>query len=77
MGATRQKILEIEREGEEIVVRFHPRLLPSMGPEPPGHIRSAGREMLLAVRSLIDAAVQYSEEREKKREHPRTKVEVE
>jgi len=42
-----------------------------------GHVRAARKEMLLALRSLIDAAIGRVEEAEKKAEKHRTKIEVE
>ena len=41
------------------------------------HIRASRREMLLAFRSLIDAAVQKMDEKEKTTEKRRTKIKVE
>jgi hypothetical protein len=41
------------------------------------HARASRREMLLAFRSLIDAAVKRMDEREKAPEKRRTKIKVE
>ncbi len=41
-----------------------------------GHFRAAQKEMLLAVRSLVDEAIRYVEEAEKPRAKKRTKIEV-
>lgn len=41
-----------------------------------GHVRAAHKEMLLAVRSLVDEAIRCVEEAEKPRAKKRTKIEV-
>ncbi len=48
-------------------------LLPT---ETRGHVRTAQKEMLLAVRSLVDEAIRCVEESEKPRTRKRTKIEV-
>ena len=62
------------RPGEEFVLRFKPPLPKILPKETRGHIRAARKETLLALRSIIDAAIGRMEEAEKKR---RTKIEVE
>ena len=42
-----------------------------------GRVREAGKEMLLLLRNLIDAAVNHIEEAEKKSESQHTKIDVE
>ncbi len=54
---SKEKLLEVERSGDEWIVRvkmreFH--LLPSQTKK---HIVGAGREALLAVRSILDSAI--------------------
>lgn len=60
-----QKLFEYEyRPGEELVLRFRSpsgRLLP---PEVRNHWLEAQKELLLALRSLVDAAIALVEERE-------------
>lgn len=41
-----------------------------------GHIHTAQKEMLLAVRSLVDEAIRCVEEAEKPKTRKRTKIEV-
>lgn len=48
-------------------------LLPT---ETRGHVVAAQKEMLLAVRSLVDEAIKCVEESEKPRTKKRTKIEV-
>lgn len=48
-------------------------LLPT---ETRGHVRAAQKEMLMAVRSLVDEAIRCVEESEKPRTKKRTKIEV-
>ena len=72
-----EKILEIEHHpGEEIVLRFKvPRL--SIVPEATrGHLRTARKEVLLALRSLLDKAIERAEAAEKTKAKKRTKIEV-
>jgi hypothetical protein len=60
--------------GEEFVLRFKPPLGKIAPDEVRAHAKAARKEILMALRSLIDAAIAGSEEEEKK--HP-TKIEVE
>ncbi|GEM_PF-5001116 len=73
-----EKILEIEREDDAVVVRFNRRCMPwgpLMTPVAGQHFRAATREVLLAMRNLIDAAVACSEAREQESQ-PVTKVNI-
>ena len=63
--------------GEEFVIRFKPPLFRIVPGETRNHIRTARKEMLLAFRSLIDAAIGRVGETEKRAERRRTKIEVE
>jgi hypothetical protein len=68
-------IIEWEhRSGEEFILRFKPPLGKIVSDEARGHIRAARKEILLAVRSLVDAAIARIEEG--KKASP-TKIEVE
>ena len=68
-------IIEWEHHaGEEFLLRFKPPLGKIVPDEARGHVKAARKEMLLALRSLIDAAIARSEETEKKQP---TKIEVE
>ena len=72
-----EKILEIERQGEELVLRFkRPDLhLPD---DTKSHLRVARKETLLAIRSLLDRAIERAEEAETgKEKKKRAKIEVE
>lgn len=70
-------IFEIEhRPGEEVVLRFKSpqfRLLPDSTRQ---HLRSARKEMLLALRDMLDKAIERAEEGGGKKERRRTKIEV-
>ncbi len=52
----------------------HPALLPE---EFRQHTKAAHREMLLAMRSLLNAAIEHTEEKEEKSKKKATKIEVE
>jgi hypothetical protein len=65
------------RPGEGLVLRFKPPLAKMVPDETRSHVRLARKEMLLALRSLVDAAIVRVEEAEKKAEKRRTKIEVE
>jgi len=72
-----EKVFEVEyHPGEEIILRFKvPKL--SVVPEATrSHFRTAHKEMLLALRSLLDKAIEQAEEAEKTRTKKRTKIEV-
>jgi len=73
-----EKILEIEHHpGEEIVLRFKPPSIPVVPEATRSHFRAARKEMLLALRGLLDAAIEQAEEAEKtKTTKKRTKIEV-
>ncbi len=71
------KILECEyRPGEEFVIRFRPPKLPMMSEPTKEHLRAARKEMLLAVRSMIDQAIQRIDETERAGAKGPTKIEV-
>jgi hypothetical protein len=53
------------------------KLSPHLTDEFRQHTKAARREMLLAMRSLIDAAIEYVEEKEEKTKKKATKIEVE
>ncbi|MBI4301718.1 MAG: hypothetical protein HY664_03845 [Chloroflexi bacterium] len=60
--------------GEELVIRFHRPKFVSAATK--GHILASEREFLLALRSLLDQAVQSVERREKKEKGEKEKIEV-
>jgi len=71
-----EKVFEIEYcPGEEVVLHFKAPILSVMPEATRGHFRTAHKEMLLALRSLLDKAIERAEEAEKTKE--RTKIEVE
>lgn len=72
-----EKILEIEHHpGEEVVLRFKTPMFSIMPEETRSHFRTARKEMLLALRSLLDKAIERVEETEKTKAKKRTKIEV-
>jgi hypothetical protein len=72
-----ERIFEVEHEpGEEFVLRFRPHRLRWLPEETRSHIYISRKESLLALRSLIDRAIEQIEEREKTRGEGRTKVEI-
>ena len=72
-----EKILEVEHNpGEELVLRIKPPLLRMLPEEAMGHLRKARKERLLALKSLIDRAIERMEEREKTQGEGRTKIEI-
>lgn len=62
--------------GEELVLHIKPGLGELFDGETRKHALAASREMLLALRGLIDIAVKHMEEKEAKTEQCRTKIEV-
>ena len=72
-----ERIFEIEHQpGEEVVLRFKVPGLSIMPEATKGHLRMAHKEMLLALRSLLDRAIKRAEEAEKTKTKKRTKIEV-
>lgn len=75
-----RRLLEVEYgpEEEEIVVRLRSPLARLLPPEVRSHMLAARREMLLALRSLVDAAIEGLEERERRAgSRRRTEIKVE
>ena len=75
------RLLEVEyRRGEEVVVHFRPHLLKRVPGSSAGHLRNANREFLLAIRSLLDGAIERmapaDSEQQGKRGGRRQRVEV-
>lgn len=70
-----EKLFSLERgpEGEFIVQLKHPRLW--FLPEFQSHLRLAGKEVLLAFRSLLDEAISAVERKEKPKKRTEIKVE--
>ena len=70
-------IFEVEhRPGEEVVLRFKSpefRMLPDSTKQ---HLRAARKEMLLALRSMLDKAIERTEETRETKGRKRTKIEV-
>jgi hypothetical protein len=64
------------RPGEGLILRFKPAFAKAVPDETRSHVRLARKEMLLALRSLVDAAIVRVEEAEKKTKKRRTKIEV-
>ena len=61
-----EKLFEVEYEpGEEIIFRLRRPALKLLRPEVSGHLLEARKDALLAVRSLIQAALTVIEEKEK------------
>lgn len=73
--------IQIEHHpGEELVVHFRPPEFDKCSSDAKEHILAATKETLLALRSLVDAAVESVEKAEVKsttKKQGRTKIEVE
>ena len=73
-----ERIFEIEhRPGEEVVLRFKAPSISIVPEATRSHFRTAHKEMLLALRSLLDTAIERAEAAEKAKTKKRTKIEVE
>ena len=73
-----ERIFEIERKpGDEIVFRFRPGRLHWLPQETRSHVYEARKEMMLALRSLIDRAIEMVEEKEKAGGRGRSKIDIE
>lgn len=65
------------KPGEELVMRFRRPALELMPQEARGHMLAARKEMLLAFRSFIDAAIRRTDERQQQSQTRRRRIEVE
>ena len=65
------------RPGEELVLRFRSPVIDLIPAEVHEHLVGARRELLLAMRSFVDAAISRLEERERARTKRRTEIKVE
>ena len=73
-----ERVFEVEyHPGKEVVLRFKAPRLSVMPEATRGHFRTAHKEMLLALRSLLDKAIEGAEGAEKTKAKKRTKIEVE
>ncbi|MDI6857508.1 MAG: hypothetical protein QME71_04235 [Dehalococcoidia bacterium] len=74
-----EKVFECElTEDEEIVLRIRKPGMRMFSPEVRGHLLSARKEMLMAMRNLIDAALAgLTEKEEKEQKARRTEIRVE
>jgi hypothetical protein len=71
------RVFEVEyHPGEEVVLRFKAPLLSVVPEATRGHFRTAHKEALLALRSLLDKVIERAEEAEKTKAKKRTKIEV-
>jgi hypothetical protein len=59
--------------GGEVVLRFRPKQLRLLSEEGRTHLKSAGRELLLAVRSVVDEALESIQEQ---KAPPKRRIEV-
>jgi len=72
-----ERVFEVEYSpGEEVVLRFKIPELPFVPEATKGHFRVASKEVLLALRSLLDKAIERTEGAEKTKPKRRTKIEV-
>ena len=72
-----EKFLECEHSPEEgFVLRFKPASFHLLPDVTVGHIRAAKRESLLALRSLLDVAIERLEKESKASSKAPTKIEV-
>jgi hypothetical protein len=65
------------RPGEELVLRFRSPVIDLLPAEVHEHLVAARKELLLAMRSFVDAAISRMEERERGRKKRRTEIKVE
>ena len=73
----KDSIIEIEhRPGGEIVLRFKSPGISAIPAETIAHFVTAQKEMLLALRSLLDSAIKYAEQAEKPGTKKRSKIDV-
>ena len=70
-------IFEVEyRPGKEVVLRFRSPRLKGLPDSTRQHLLAGGRETLLALRDILDRAIERSEKPKKAPSRKRTKVKV-
>ena len=70
-------VFEVEhRPGEEIVLRFKSPKFRGLPDSTRQHLLTATEEMLLALRSMLDRAIERTEETKEAKRKKRTKIEV-
>ena len=70
------KVFEFEHKpGEEFVLRFKPPK--GMPDSTKSHLRTAGKELLLALRSCVDAAISSIEQAEEPEGKKRVDIDIE
>jgi hypothetical protein len=70
-------ILEVEyHPGEEVVLRFKAPAFQGLPGPARQHLLSAQKEMLLALRSMLDGAIEKTEKSGEAKGKKRTKIEV-
>jgi len=65
------------RPGEELVLRFRRPVIDCIPSEARDHLMAAQKEFLLALRSLVEAALSHLEEHERGETSRRTEIKVE
>ena len=65
------------RPGEELVLRFRSPVIDLIPAEVHEHLVASRKELLLAMRGFVDAAISRLEERERARTQRRTEIKVE
>jgi len=72
------KLLEVElTDNDELVVHLRPRLLRGLPAETTQHARGAAKEVMMAMRTLLDVAIKRIEVQEKPGVKSKTKIKVE
>ena len=70
-------IFEIEyHPGKEVILRFKAPMLGGLPDATRQHLLASGKELLLALRGILDSVIEYTEKPEKTKESKRTKIEV-
>ncbi|MBA7473196.1 hypothetical protein ES707_08531 [subsurface metagenome] len=70
-------IFEVEhRPGEEVVLRFKTPEFRGLPDSTKQHLRAAQEEILLALRSMLDGAIERTEKSREARKRKKTKIEV-
>ena len=64
------------RPGEEVVLRFKSPKFQGLPDSTQQHLSTAGKEILLALRSLLDGAIEKAERSGEPERKKRTKIEV-
>ncbi len=72
-----EKIFEVEHDAEGLTLHFRAPKVGMLSGETKGHVLAAQKELLLGLRSFLDAAVESLDKAQESSQKKRTKIDIE